>query len=159
MTSGSSVKSEWVGWIRRGHALIIEYTFTGAMPDGQEAAVQIDVTVERGPFGTHKFFNFFVKPDLGYPECYLLAGFQSITSSETTGFMPVRAAPVPGNATLLNIKAREDADKMFQMLCLGKDMIFVVRDNKEEILRLPLHNDAGFLTLYTEIAKSLMVAG
>ena len=46
---------------------------------------------------------------------------------------------------------------MFQMLCLGKEMTFVVRDDSGNS-EAPPSQRCGFLALYTEIAKSLMAA-
>lgn len=149
------LSANWVGWFRRENELVIEFTFQGSQLAGGETKVQINASIEKGTFQIFRMFNIFVVPRILDEEGYLAIILTSTSSDESTGFIPVRTTPVPGGATLLNVEGREESDKVFKFLCLGKEMEFQIWGKTEPLVKLPLHNDAGFSNLYREIEQDL----
>jgi hypothetical protein len=154
--SDDEMLAKWSGWVRRRHELVMEYDFQGVHVGDGAGKVQIIVNVQRGSFGPlHKLVNFMVVPQIAAEAGYFAMVLRSRSSDATTGFIPVRTSPVPGNATLLNVEDRENADKVFQLLLLGQEMDFTIWAQKEPILRLPLHNDDGFKRQFEALATEL----
>jgi len=154
--SDDEMLAKWSGWVRRRDELVMEYDFQGVHVGDGAGKVQIIVNVQRGSFGPlHKLINFMVVPQIATEAGYFAMVLRSQASEATTGFIPVRTAPVPGNATLLNVEERENADKVFQLLLLGQEMDFTIWAQKQPILRLPLHNDDGFKRQFEALAAEL----
>jgi len=154
--SDDEMLAKWSGWVRRRDELVMEYDFQGVHVGDGAGKVQIIVNVQRGSVGPlHKLINFMVVPQIATEAGYFVMVLRSLSSDATTGFIPVRTSPVPGNATLLNVEERENADKVFQLLSLGQEMDFTIWAQKEPILRLPLHNDDGFKRQFEALAAEL----
>ncbi len=150
------ILAKWSGWVRRGESkMIMEYQFQGVHVGDGTSKVQIIINVQRGSFALLRLTNLMVVPQIATEAGYLVIVLRSLSSDASTGFMSVNTMPVPGNATLLNVVDRENADKVFRLLMLGEEMDFTVWSDNEPVLRLPLHNDEGFAALYTVIEKEL----
>lgn len=161
-SSDASVNSKRSGWtVRNGNELVMEYHFTGAQPDGAENMVQLEVTfmLFAIPGLSHvtiqRFVNIFLHPDMGYPECYLLAIFDSLAGSGSTGFIPVRVTPAAGGSTLVNIPDRDAADRVCGLLSLGHELTFALWNKQEPILKLPLYNDASYRVMSQKLTDRL----
>jgi hypothetical protein len=150
------------GWtVRNGNELVMEYHFAGALPNGAQNMVQLEVTF--APFAVpglqhvtvQRHVNIFLQPDMGYPECYLFAIFDSLAGSESTGFMPVRVTPAAGGSTLVNIPDRESADRICGLLSLGHELSFALWNKQEPILKLPLYNDASYRVMSQKLSDRL----
>ncbi len=148
--------AKWSGWVRRRDELVMQYDFQGGHIGNGSCQVQIIVNVQRGSFGPlHKLVNFMVVPQIATEAGYFAMVLRSHSSGSTTGFIPVRTSPVPGNATLLNVEDRENADKVLELLLLGQELDFTIWAQKEPILRLPLHNDVGFKRQFESLSSEL----
>jgi hypothetical protein len=160
--NNASLISKRSGWtVRNGNELVMEYHFTGALPNGVENMVQLEVTFM--PFAilglshvaVQRFVNIFLHPDMGYPDCYLLAIFDILAGSESTGFIPVRVTPAAGGSTLVNIPDRDAADRLCGLLSLGRELSFALWNKQEPILKLPLYNDASYHVLSRKLTDEL----
>lgn len=149
--SGGNFKCSWTAWNRNKNSLVMSQKFLGAIRDGGENRLQIRIGIKRKWWGAiKKRAMIHMTPDLGYPVCWLIAILSADKEGETTGFMAVQARP-DGDGTLLTFGEKE-TDKLVHALCVGRDLIFQLRDQNETIAKLPLHNDASFKSQYAELA-------
>ena len=156
------VSVDYSPWIIEGDSLFRQYDFSGTSGPGSRAVVQLTCALARPVVAdigwaapTYKHIAIGISPDLGYPDCYLIARFALQDEPEAGDFFPIQASPAAGGSTLLMVPDLHTNEKVFRLLKQGRDMAFFLMDTTDTIVKLLLPNDPSFFEHYEQLEAKI----
>jgi hypothetical protein len=127
-------------WSSEGGTIRKKFYFSGLPGPDSTASLQIDCNVESDTLGVsvHTFLHLYFRPLRIPAEMFFIMhlGTQDLSAG---GMVAVRASPTDDPATaLISVPTRTDAEKCLAALLSGKDMVFMLLDKNEPLVKLPI---------------------
>lgn len=139
-----------------GNHITRQYNFKDLAAPGVDALFQIWVTGHLDASGEYyEFVHFLLAPTLVPQECFLVAFLGTTNDQVEAGFFTVKANLVNGGGNTFWVENQSEGEsahnKCLQVLDSGKPMRFLLLDQQQCIIKIPLENDLSFRSALAEM--------